>query len=278
MLPAPPTPVRPATQAGRFYPSSPTRLQADVKDYLEQVEPSEEPVPKAIIAPHAGYLYSAAVAATAFVRLASAHARYRRVILLGPSHYEDFEGLAATRAAAFATPLGPVPVDSTAVAEVLNLPQVDVFERAHEPEHSLEVELPFLQTVLDDFSIVPLLVGHADPGEVGEVLEQLWGGDETCVVVSSDLSHYLQHTVACRKDRATAALIEGLRGAELDAGGACGHRAIAGLLEVARARGLRVRTLDLRTSGDTAGSLERVVGYGAFAFTEPGAGKRAGAR
>jgi AmmeMemoRadiSam system protein B len=268
MLPPPAIHTRPAAQAGRFYPSSPTRLQADVNDYLEQVERGTETVPKAVIAPHAGYIFSAAVAASAFVRLGSAHGRLRRVILIGPSHYEDFEGLAATRAGAFTTPLGRVPVDSAALERVLALPQVEVFERAHGPEHCLEVELPFLQTVLDEFSIVPLLVGRAGPEEVGEVLDQLWGGDETGVVISSDLSHYLDYATARRKDRETADAIEALRGERLDQAAACGHRAIAGLIEVARARRMRVETLDLRNSGDTAGARDRVVGYGAFAFTE----------
>jgi AmmeMemoRadiSam system protein B len=272
MLSSPSIRIRPAAQAGRFYPSSPTRLQADVNDYLEQVERSGDPVPKAVIAPHAGYLYSAAVAASAFVRLAPAHARLSRVILIGPSHYEDFDGLAATRAEAFATPLGRVPVDTAALNHALALPQVDVFEGAHGPEHCLEVELPFLQTVLDEFSIVPLVVGRADPGEVAEVLELLWGGAETCVVVSSDLSHYLDQAAAQRRDRATADAIEALRSEGLDPTSACGHRAIAGLLELARVRRMRADTLDLRTSGDTAGARDRVVGYGAFAFTEPAAG------
>ncbi len=261
--------IRPPVQAGRFYPASPTRLQAEIRDYLERVSPAEGPVPKALIAPHAGYMYSGPVAASAFVRLGPAHDRYRCVVLLGPSHYEDFEGLAAPASSAFATPLGRVPVQRDALERILDLPQVRVFDRAHVPEHCLEVELPFLQTVLDDFAIVPLLVGHADAPEVAEVLDALWGGDETCVVVSSDLSHYLDAETARRRDRATAQHIESLRAEALDGHCACGCRAIAGLLGVARRRGLRVETLDLRHSGDTAGPTERVVGYGAFAFFEP---------
>jgi len=269
MLKTAPQLIRPAAQAGRFYPANPARLQADVQDYLDRVAPAAGPVPKALIAPHAGYLYSGPVAASAFIRLGPAHARIRRVVLLGPSHYEDFEGLAAPAADAFATPLGVVPVESEALDQALNLPQVRVFDRAHGPEHCLEVELPFLQTVLDDFTIVPLLVGHAGPSEVGDVLQTLWGGEETVIVVSSDLSHYLDADTARRKDRTTARAIEALRGDALDGYCACGCRAIAGLLHVARARGLRAETLDLRHSGDTAGPSERVVGYGAFAFFEP---------
>lgn len=276
MLKTAPQLIRPAAQAGRFYPANPARLQADVQDYLGRVAPAEGPVPKALIAPHAGYLYSGPVAASAFIRLGPAHARVRRVVLLGPSHYEDFEGLAASAADAFATPLGLVPVDTEAVERALDLPQVRVFDRAHAPEHCLEVELPFLQTVLDDFAIVPLLVGHAGAAEVGEVLDRLWGGEETAVVVSSDLSHYLDPASACARDRATARAIETLRWEALDPHGACGCRPIAGLLRVARARALRAQTLDLRHSGETAGPSDRVVGYGAFAFFEPEAAPAAG--
>lgn len=269
MLRTAPQLIRPAAQAGRFYPANPARLQADVQDYLGRVAPAEGPVPKALIAPHAGYMYSGPIAASAFIRLGPAHDRVRRVVLVGPSHYEDFEGLAASAADAFATPLGLVPVDTEAVEQALDLPQVRVFDRAHGPEHCLEVELPFLQTVLDDFAIVPLLVGHAGAAEVGAVLDRLWGGEETAVVVSSDLSHYLDPQSARAHDRATAQAIENLRWEGLDAHCACGCRAIAGLLRTARARGLRAETLDLRHSGDTAGPSDRVVGYGAFAFFEP---------
>jgi AmmeMemoRadiSam system protein B len=219
-----------------------------------------------LIVPHAGYVYSGEVAALGFIRLGPAHERVRRVILIGPSHYADFEGLAATRARAFATPLGEVRVEEEALDELDGMPQVRVFEEAHGPEHALEVELPFLQAVLDEFSIVPLLVGRADAGEVGEVLDRLWGGPETCVVVSSDLSHYLDQTAARQKDRATAEAIMGLDTRALDATSACGYRAIAGLLEVVRARGLRGETIALRTSADAGGTRDRVVGYGAFAF------------
>jgi hypothetical protein len=258
--------VRPAAQAGRFYPSNHARLQSDVDGYLAVVSPPEGPVPKAIIAPHAGYMFSATVAASAFVRLAPAHDRIRRVILMGPSHYADFDGLAVSGADAFATPLGLAPVDAEGRRRALELPQVTVYEQAHAPEHSLEVELPFLQTVLDRAQIVPLLVGEARAETVAAVLEHLWGGDETCVVISSDLSHYLDHATAQARDRATAEAITALHGDALDEQGACGWRAIRGLLLAARRRGLRGRTLDLRNSGDTVGARDRVVGYGAFVF------------
>lgn len=263
-----PARVRPAAQAGRFYPSSPTRLQSDLNDYLSAVSPPEGPLPKAVIAPHAGYVFSGPIAASAFVRLAPAHHRIRRVVLLGPSHYEDFDGLAASEADAFATPLGLVQIDAPGAAAIGALPQVRAFEAAHAPEHCLEVELPFLQAVLDEFTIIPLLAGHVGAGEVAAVLERLWGGPETCVVISSDLSHYLDYPSATRKDRATAEEIQGLRWESLTGQCACGHRAISGLLAVARCRGMRGEALDLRNSGDTSGGRDRVVGYGAFAFYE----------
>jgi AmmeMemoRadiSam system protein B len=191
------------------------------------------------------------------------------VVLVGPSHYEEFDGIATTDCDAFITPLGTVPVDTAAVDALSELPSVTLSQSAHSPEHCLEVELPFLQSVLDDFSIVPLLVGRAGAAEVARVLDSLWGGEETCVVVSSDLSHYLDYEAARRKDGATAEAIAALRGDRLDSACACGHRAVAGLLHVARRRGLKCRRLDLRNSGDTAGPRDRVVGYGAFAFEEP---------
>lgn len=270
MVSAPSPRPRPAVHAGRFYPSNPTRLRADVQSYLAQAGRWEAAVPGAVIAPHAGYVYSGVVAASAFAALAPAHARLRRVILIGPSHYEEFDGLAATRTEAFLTPLGPVRVDAAAVERALGLSQVRVLDRVHAPEHALEVELPFLQTVLSDFRLVPLLVGHATPEAVGEVLERLWDGPETGLVVSSDLSHYLEQSAARKQDQATADDIVALREDRLDAAAACGHHAIAGLLAVARRRSLRGQVLDLRNSGDTAGSPERVVGYGAFAFSAAG--------
>lgn len=260
--------VRPAAQAGRFYPALPARLQADVNAYLEMASPPEGPVPKALIVPHAGYMFSAAVAASGFVHLAPAHDRIRRVVLIGPSHHEDFPGLATTSADAFATPLGLVPVDAAGLTAIEALPQVACVNRAHGPEHCLEVELPFLQTVVDAFAVVPLLVGRATAEEVGEVLERLWGAEETVIVVSSDLSHYLDYPTAQHKDRATADAIQALRWEELDGHCACGHRAISGLLFCARRRGLRCQVVDLRNSGDTAGPRDRVVGYGAFLLTE----------
>jgi AmmeMemoRadiSam system protein B len=221
---------------------------------------------KALVVPHAGYVYSGPVAASAYALLASLRDRIRRVVLLGPSHRVGFEGLAASSADAFETPLGRVEIDAEAVERALLLPQVRRLDAAHAQEHSLEVQLPFLQRVLSDFRLVPLVVGDATPAEVAEVIETLWGGAETLLVVSSDLSHYLPYEQAKALDRATTQAIENLDPEAIGEDQACGRLPVQGLLLAARRHGLHARTLDLRSSGDTAGSRDAVVGYGAYAF------------
>lgn len=259
--------VRMPAVAGMFYPADRDELQTLVHRLLDAVppEPGTAP-PKAIIAPHAGYPYSGPVAASAYARLRPLAQTVTRVVLLGPSHRVGFYGLAASSAEAFHTPLGDVPIDKAGVAEACRLPQVQVLDQAHQMEHSLEVHLPFLQEVLGAFSLVPLVVGDAGPQDVGEVLELLWGGPETLIVISSDLSHYHDYESARRLDRATTEAIEALRPEGVDPDGACGRNPINGLLYVARRHGLQVRTLDLRSSGDTAGPRDAVVGYGAYTF------------
>jgi AmmeMemoRadiSam system protein B len=189
----------------------------------------------------------------------------QRVVLLGPSHRVGFRGLALPDADSFRTPLGIVPVDRGAVAALRALPQVSVVPAAHLAEHSIEVHLPFLQTVLGAFSLVPLVVGDAEPAEVEEVIDALWGGAETLIVVSSDLSHYHSYDEARRLDAATSKAIEALDDSRINFDNACGRLPLAGLLRVARRRGLSAHTIDLRNSGDTAGPRNRVVGYGAYA-------------
>ncbi len=231
---------------------------------------------KAVVAPHAGYVYSGPVAASAYRWLAEADrpagARpergVSRVILVGPAHRVPFRGVAVSGADAFETPLGLVEVDSESIGRFASLPFVQEREDAHESEHSLEVHLPFLQCIFSVFQIVPLVVGDATPAQVEAVLRLLWGGIETVVVVSSDLSHYLEYQRARRTDRATARAIEALRPQDIGPSQACGAIPVKGLLSLAGRFGLRVRTLDLRNSGDTAGPQDRVVGYGAFAFEE----------
>jgi hypothetical protein len=234
---------------------------------LRTAEVSLRERPKALIAPHAGYQYSGPVAASAFAHL-SKQGGVRRVVLVGPSHHVGFHGLALSQCAGFATPLGVVKVDAHARQQVNSLPQVLELEQAHTYEHCLEVELPFLQQALSEFVIVPLVAGDATDEEVGGVMDALWGGKETLIVISSDLSHYYDYESANVLDLRTAQAIEQLRPEAIEADQACGRVPIRGLLWCARRRGLRAITLDLRNSGDTAGPRDRVVGYGAFAFVE----------
>jgi AmmeMemoRadiSam system protein B len=253
-----------------FYPGSPELLASEVGTLLAAVPPVPTfPVPKALIAPHAGYIYSGPVAASAYALLAPCAEIIRRVVLLGPCHRVAVRGIAVSTADSFATPLGTVRLDMDAISAALRLPQVVRHDAAHAEEHSLEVQLPFLQQVLGDFSLVPLAVGYATPDEVAEVLELLWGGPETLIVISSDLSHYHGYADAQRRDRQTTDDIAHLR-LLADHDQACGATPINGLIEVAQRRGLQPHLLDLRNSGDTAGDRARVVGYASFAFTEPG--------
>ncbi len=258
--------VKPPAVAGMFYPSDPATLAAEIDAFLAQAGPAEEPPPKALIAPHAGYVYSGPVAASAYARLIPAADRIRRVVILAPSHRVPFRGIATSSADWFRTPLGDVPVDRQAVEAALELPQVSTFDAAFAEEHALEVHLPFLQRVLKEFSIVPFVVGDADPAEVGELLDRLWDGDETLIVVSSDLSHYLDYHSARERDTRTTAAIEALRPDLIGFHDACGRIPVNGLLLAAREHGLRPQTVDLRNSGDTAGDKRRVVGYGAYVF------------
>lgn len=264
------THVRPAAVAGMFYPGDAATLAGEVAVMLAEVRPISPPVAaaaKALIVPHAGYIYSGPVAASAYALLAPLRDIVRRVVLFGPAHRVPVAGLAAPDTDAFATPLGTVPIDVAAVALAARLPQVQVSGVAHAYEHSLEVQLPFLQTVLGDFSLVPFVVGGASPQQVAEVMELLWGGPETLLLVSSDLSHYHAYNAAQRLDKVTAEDILHLA-ALADHQQACGATPINGLLEVARNKGLQPQLLDLRNSGDTAGDKSRVVGYAAFAFHE----------
>jgi AmmeMemoRadiSam system protein B len=263
--------VRPPAVAGSFYPRDPDELRSAVEGFLREAPaPSGTvgPVPKAVIAPHAGYVYSGPIAGSAFRTLASAVGTVQRVVLIGPSHFVPIRGLALPGHPRFATPLGEIAIQPEGAQASLRLPQVRVIPEAHTREHSLEVELPFLQVLFGEFDLVPLAVGEASGEEVADVLERLWGGPETVIVISSDLSHYLPYESAQQVDRATADEILAL-GGPLQSRQACGAVPVNGLLEVARRRGLVPELLDLRNSADTAGDPSRVVGYGAFAFHEP---------
>jgi len=259
--------ARPPAVAGMFYPDKPQELASTVKTYLAKAAPpaSARP-PKAVVAPHAGYVYSGPIAGTAYAALSARDKDTSRVILLGPSHRVGFHGVATSGASSFETPLGPMTVDREAVASVIKEGLAREFEPAHENEHSLEVQLPFLKQVCPDARVVPLLAGDDDWRAVQKVLELLWGGDETAIVVSSDLSHYHDYATAQRLDAETAQKVERLGAGEVDFERACGATGINGLLAVVASKGLACTTLDLRNSGDTAGPRNRVVGYGAFAM------------
>lgn len=261
--------IRPAAVAGAFYPGDPRELGAMVRDYLSQVPKSENAVPKAIIAPHAGFVYSGLTAAHAYAPIEAARARIKRVVLLGPCHRVAVQGLALSSADHFATPLGDVAVDREAAKRIEALPQVKVFDATHADEHSLEVHLPFLQTVLGDFKLVPLVVGQAGVDEVAEVLDMLWGGAETLIVISTDLTHYLAYDAACSRDAETRAAIEALDADAIADDQACGRTSVKGLLKTAKRRGMKVATADVRNSGDTAGPRDKVVGYGSWLLWEP---------
>lgn len=262
--------VRPAAVAGMFYDADPAALRRAVADFVAEAVGPEDGLPtapKAIIAPHAGYVYSGAVAGSAYATVKALRGRIKRVVLLGPAHRVFVEGIAASAAAAFATPLGQVPLDQDIVRELVEeFGFMHYSDEAHAMEHSLEVHLPFLQELFDDFVLLPFAVGAATPSQVDALLERTWGGDETLIVVSSDLSHYRSYEAARDIDQFTCDQIRTLTCTALTSENACGYLPISGLLEAALRRRLRCEVLDMRSSGDTAGPRDRVVGYGAYAF------------
>ena len=264
--------VRPAAVAGTFYPADAGGLRAQIDDMMAGAlsaaasagsAPGTSSRPAALIAPHAGYVYSGPIAASAFGTLCGVATTVDRVVVIGPSHFVSFRGVALPDADLMETPLGSVRLDSDGCSRAATLPQVITAAEPHRREHAVEVEVPFLQMLLGEFTIVPLVTGDATPAEVAEVIESLWS-ERTLVVVSSDLSHYHDYETAGRLDRATAEAIVERRPHDLGQGSACGRLAIQGLLLAASARGFEVSLLDLRSSGDTAGPRDQVVGYGAF--------------
>jgi len=259
--------VRKPAVAGAFYPANPQALKKELEEYFS-VAPMSLHFPKAIIAPHAGTIYSGPIAASAYTCLKGMKDFVHRIVLLGPAHQVGFEGIAAPSVDFFETPLGKIPLDRKAIEEISLLPQVIEFEEAHAQEHSLEVHLPFLQMSLSHFQLIPLVVGWTEPELVAEVLEKLWGGKETLIIVSSDLSHYLSYENAQKTDEETARQIETLDWQNLADQKACGFFPVRGLLLEAQKKGLVGKILDLRNSGDIAGDKKRVVGYGAFHFYE----------
>lgn len=258
--------IRPAAVAGLFYPADADQLHSDIQSMLSVAQQTES-APKALIVPHAGYIFSGPVAASGFAQLKNIRHTVKRVIVLGPCHRVPLRGLATSSADYFETPLGSISIDREAISRIISLPQVEEFDLTHQQEHSLEVQLPFLQEVLDDFSLVPLVVGDTSAEEVSEVLERLWGGDETLIVISSDLSHYHDYNTARAMDTETCQAIEEMNSAAIHYDQACGRNPVTGLLLAAKKHGLHVTTLDLRNSGDTAGDKSSVVGYGAWALS-----------
>ncbi|GIK26510.1 MAG: MEMO1 family protein [Betaproteobacteria bacterium] len=259
--------IRPPAVAGMFYPADADELARDIRTYLAETPATQQATPKALIVPHAGYIYSGAVAAHAYARLAPARNTIRRVVLLGPAHRVPLRGLALPMAEGFATPLGNVPIDADGARAALKLPQVSASDVAHNLEHSLEVQVPFLQTVLDDFTLLPFAVGAASAAQVAEVLDLLWGGPETLILISSDLSHFHAYATAQGIDKGTVGAILAFE-PSLEHEQACGATPINGLLLCAKRRVMQIELLDLRNSGDTAGDRSRVVGYASFALTE----------
>jgi len=256
--------VRPPAVAGMFYPDDPRELTAAVTHLLGEVSPQQRLLPKVLIAPHAGYVYSGGTAAHAY-RLLQATRHIRRVILAGPAHRAYVDGMAFPSVAAFATPLGNLPLDREAIDQALRLPHTCIDDAAHAQEHCLEVHLPFLQTVLHDITLTPFLVGQCSAADVARVFDNLWGGDETLIVVSSDLSHFLPYAQALSQDANTTRKIEN-HDTHLVGEEACGAHAINGLMYSRNAQALSVHTLATCNSGDTAGDHTRVVGYGAYAL------------
>ena len=266
--------VRRPAVAGSFYPAHAEALRSAVDRLVAQATPPPiHGTLRALIAPHAGYVYSGPIAASAYTVLARASSRPHRIVLLGPSHHLPFHGLALPEAEALETPLGVVPVDPLAASLPQRFSQVIRLDGAHQREHSLEVQLPFLQCVLPEgFTLVPMAVGRATPEEVSEVIELAWSLPGTLVLVSTDLSHYLPDNEARRMDTRTSQLIAAEDVEALDAEMACGYHPLAGLMHAARRVGFSIELLDLRNSSDTAGDPHQVVGYGAFAVIESRSG------
>lgn len=267
--------IRSPAVAGTFYPADPVVLRNQIAGFLAEVDhapPTRSALLKAIIGPHAGYVYSGSVAARAYARLVEARGRVSRVVLIGPSHYVGFHGVAVDTADAWSLPNGPVALDTDAIAKLRQLPMVGTLEAAYAREHALEVHVPFLQHVLGSgFRLVPLVAGDAPADALATVFNALWGGPETLFVISTDLSHYLDYAAAQDIDQSTAEAIERLDYAMLRPTHACGFIPTRGILLSARQRAMAVERLDLRNSGDTAGPPDRVVGYGAWALYEPSA-------
>lgn len=255
--------IRQPAVAGYFYPQDPRELHDMVDSYLHR-EKSADEIPKAIVVPHAGYIYSGAIAGQAYSRFLNAAERIRTVVLLGPAHRVYLEGMALSEAEQFQTPLGRIQIDSVFRDSLLDRVEVVEMESAHEKEHSLEVHLPFLQLLFNDFSLLPIVVGQIDAATVSEILESIWGGDETLIIISSDLSHFHPYDIARKIDDETAMAIQSYNMEKIGPEQACGCMPLNGMLHLAKKKAMRIVNYELKNSGDTAGDKSRVVGYGAW--------------
>ena len=249
--------------AGVFYPANPEILRDTLASLMDAVQNTIK-VPKAIIVPHAGYIYSGKIAASAYARLKAGAAHIRRVVIIAPSHHFYFEGLAVPHAHFFNTPLGDIPLDTVVIQNLLTLPFIVCSDEAHRLEHSVEVQLPFLQMVLKNFKLIPIVTGDASAEQAAQGLELFYEDTDTLIVISSDLSHYHNYKTAQQLDLETTKKIEQLKYEQLDYESACGQVAVSGLLALAKKKVCKVKNIDLRNSGDTAGDKQRVVGYGAY--------------
>lgn len=261
------TNTRPAAVAGLFYPDNVSQLKLMLDDMLDDVT-SPAPPPKAMIVPHAGYIYSGPIAASAYASLKYVRDQIKQIILLGPSHRLAFNGMALSSAQYFVTPLGKIPLDTALIETLSTLPDTQILDQAHQQEHSLEVQLPFLQAVLNDFTLVPIVVGHCPTPSLAKVLEACWGNEQTLIVISSDLSHYHDYDTAKKLDSETSEAIMQLRYDDIHPDMACGSYPVNGLLSIAQRHHLQAACIDVRNSGDTAGDHQHVVGYGSYFFYE----------
>ena len=262
-----PVSIRPTAVAGSFYPKQASELNTLLDKYLS-LETVKIASPKAIIAPHAGYIYSGETAASIYSNIEQIKDKVRRVVLLGPTHRVYVKGIALPSNTHFASPLGNVSIDTQSLNKISKHSFVDYIDEAHAQEHSLEVHIPFLQKVLNNFVLLPILVGEASPGQVAIILNELWGGEETLIVISSDLSHFLDYETAAKTDNKTTQLIENFDYEHIGSKQACGCMPMRGLLKLAQEKNMSIQTVDVRNSGDTAGTKDRVVGYGAYALFE----------
>ena len=254
--------------AGLFYSDNAQQLRNDVHYYLSKSTTDQAIAPKAMIVPHAGYIYSAQAAAEGYQLLTPYADTIQRVVLLGPSHRVGFYGLALPTHSSFSTPLGDINVDKKTADQLVESGLAIYFDEAHQLEHSLEVQLPFLQCVLHEFEIVPIVVGGSDAETVSKAIDTVWGGSETLIIVSSDLSHYHPYQQAQAMDQKTALAIEQFDDQNIHHDQACGATPVRGLLISAKRHGLHIQRIALCNSGDTAGEKDRVVGYGTFAFSQ----------